>query len=68
MKDLLFIQDGGETFVDGKPEWPVMIRVNLKRDQALDLAKTILVKFQNFKDDEFLTEIPLFGEIKDITE
>ena len=70
MKDLLFTQDAGKTIVDGKFHYPVLLRLELKKDQAIDLAKTMLSKYQqaSSENEEFLFEIPLFGDIKDIKE
>ena len=70
MRDLSFVQDSGKTYDNGKSCYPTLLRLNLKRDQAIELAQLILTKFKTAtsKNEEYLYEIPLFGDIKDITE
>jgi hypothetical protein len=68
-KDFEFKQGAGEVIVDGKSQWPALVRVKIQRKTAMDTAIRILNAL-NSRDpiDPDYIELPMFGTLEEITE
>ncbi len=66
-RDYLFRQDDGVAHVDGKAHWPACVRVQIKRERALDVALRLL---NAIKDDHGLggeyIDLTLFGSVEEL--
>lgn len=59
----------GEQVVEGKAHYPDLVRLRIPADAAVELATQILTSYQNRRRDEkFLFELPIFGELKVLDE
>jgi hypothetical protein len=71
LKDHVFTLEGGMVIQDGKSHHPDLIRLRIPNKLGLEIALQILQALQYTRattDDEFLTELPLFGKLEDLTE
>jgi hypothetical protein len=71
LKDHVFTLEGGMVIQDGKSHHPDLIRLRIPKKLGLEIALQILQALQYTQakaGDEFLTELPLFGKLEDLTE
>ena len=71
LKDHVFTLEGGEVIQDGKSHHPDLVRLRIPKKLGLEIALQILQALQYARattDDDFLTELPLFGKLEDLTE
>ena len=71
LKDHVFTLEGGKVIQDGKSHHPDLVRFRIPKRLGLEIALQILQALQYTRattDDDFLTELPLFGKLEDLTE
>jgi len=61
MKNLKFKTGGGMTAPNGKPDWPVSLRVSVGNQQAWDVVEFLL---NRLRDNHQSIEFNLFGDME----
>jgi hypothetical protein len=71
VKDHVFTLEGGKVIQDGKSHHPDLVRLRIPKKLGLEIALQILQALQYTRattDEDFLTELPLFGKLEELPE
>lgn len=68
MKDYEFRAYGGQEIVDGKSEWPSLLRLCVNRSEAAFIVETLARQIRNATTDAQVLEIPIVGKLTELEE
>ncbi|MBY3151322.1 hypothetical protein HFO56_02835 [Rhizobium laguerreae] len=67
LKDFVFRQGAGNVVVDGRSNWPALVRVNVARENALQLAIQLISAVRDAdRGDPVYIELPMFGTLEEM--